>query len=285
MATLKNCPNCENELQEGAKFCSRCRQWIPGAPSDTPTSDLASPVQAELASAPISAPQGSAERAESSPTTPMGGGPNFCAHCGSGLSAAARFCPRCGEGVQTAAVSNRHVAAPPNLPLESQPIPDQVQHSSSASQRGGIPSAATTLPWVVAACAGFVVLGSFGDWVVYSFGQSTSGMESDGKFTLVLAVGALGAIFYRSKNLMLMRGAIISLILLALIAVVTIANSVDIQNKGTADLFGEQIQTAAPGWGLGIAFIASALGAVLGLILTVKDNTRISTLKAHSVGK
>ncbi len=85
-----------------------------------------------------------------------------------------------------------------------------VEAASLTAQPAGIsaitlPEAAQILPIVVAACAGLVIVGSFSPWATVYF-RTMNGMDSDGKFTLLLAAGALVALYYRSRNTNQLRG-------------------------------------------------------------------------------
>jgi len=85
------CPQCGNDVKDGAKFCSKCGWAVPNAPVQN------------------------AQPAE-----------QRCTSCGTVLKEGARFCPNCGGAVSAAAAVSSAPAVPP-APVVSEPVPPSAE--------------------------------------------------------------------------------------------------------------------------------------------------------------
>jgi len=101
--------------------------------------------------------------------------------------------------------------------------------------------------------AGAILIGSLGPWTTFAFG-SVSGMQGDGRITVVLALIA--------GCLLLMRwGLTAAVVVAAISAIVSVYDVINVSTS-TQEIFGREVHLVDVGWGLWVA----ALGSVVLLV-------------------
>jgi hypothetical protein len=185
-------------------------------------------------------------------------------------------------GVTVAAVSDGADLPPPDW----YPDPDQPntlrywdgehwteQRAPRQSRgRGGGPPGEVIFGFVA---AGLMVIGAIGPWVD-AFLVTVAGLSGDGWIVLVAAVAALIGLAYASssKTRGLLGPIAVIVILAGLVAAATSIYDLS-QILGTkAELFGEDISVANPGWGLWLSAGASVALIMAGVALFSLDRRR-----------
>ncbi len=138
------------------------------------------------------------------------------------------------------------------------------------------------LPISIGVCAGLMVLGSFSPWAKV-YGREIAGMSEGGILVLILGLVALGGLWLRYQNPDKVTGvwtAAGSLVVATIFAIYKI-NQIENAGKSTrVDLrdFGGSGSLKFVGieWGLSLVLLAAIVGAVLAVILLIKDNNRIN---------
>jgi hypothetical protein len=149
------------------------------------------------------------------------------------------------------------------------------QRAPAPAEGGGAFGATRGEVVFAAGCAVAMVIGAIGPWVDVVI-ASRGGLDGDGVIVLVAAIVALAACF-GALNRRSGLGGTAAIVLLAGLAGsgTAIYDIIDIENRGSANLFGRDVQIASVGWGLWLSAAASiglAVGAIA--IFNVKDQSR-----------
>jgi Protein of unknown function (DUF2510) len=147
------------------------------------------------------------------------------------------------------------------------------QRAPNQGSRSGGPPSEVIFGFVA---AGLMIIGAIGPWVDAVF-VTVGGLNGDGLIVLLAAVAGLMCLAYAGSSKAGLLGPIAVVVMLA--GLVGAATSIyDLtQILGTkAELFGEDITIASPGWGLWLSAGASVALIVAGVTLFSLDRRRKS---------
>lgn len=227
----------------------------------------------------------------------------YCAECGTRLPSDAKFCLRCGQAVDprpaTADVPDHRLSAradalqsPHSQPASNGvPFPDRFRIGPPPHARPSEVPTYAPLPLsqptssAPSRTAGFlaigagvqVVIGSLGPWVsvqaAFLGSMSVSGMDGDGKITIVCGVIALTPLAFLVSSPDRRWMGVVAALVLGLCALIGIIDWQDVNDR-TATVDDDTPVFARVGWGLQLVTLGGAAGAIMALVQAMSRRRR-----------